>query len=60
MVQLGDGLRFSLEALFPLGALGEMLGQNFDRDRPLEADVGGLVDLAHAAGSNGSDDLVGA
>jgi hypothetical protein len=48
----------SLEALFPFGALGEMLRKDFDRDRPVEAGVGGFVNLAHATGANGGEDFI--
>ena len=37
-----------------------MLGQHLDGDGAVQAGVGGLVDLAHAAGAEGGVDLVGA
>ena len=37
-----------------------MLGQHLDGDRAVQAGVGGLVDLAHAARAEGGVDLVGA
>ena len=60
VVQLRDRLGFAIEAGFALGAFGEVLGEDFDRHRPVEARVLGFVDLAHAPGSDGRDDLVGA
>ena len=35
-----------------------MLGQHLDGDRAVQAGVGRLVDLAHAAGAEGGTDLV--
>jgi len=58
--QLRNGLGLTLESGLALGALGEMLGEDFDGDDAIQAGVVGFVDLAHAAGSNGSEDLVGA
>ena len=58
VVQAGDGLRFALEALLHLGVVGEVRRQDLDRDRAVQPRVGGLVDLAHAAGAEGAGDFV--
>ena len=68
MFNLGIGpwlaRRRLLRALFErwpaLRAFGEVLREDFDRHGPVEAGVVGLVDLTHAPGSDGSEDLVGA
>ena len=52
VVQRGDGASLLLEAL-AVRAI-----ECFDRDRAAETGVGRLVDLAHAAGADGRDDLV--
>ena len=52
VVQRGDGASLLLEAL-AVRAI-----ECFDRDRAAEPGVGRLVDLAHAAGADGRDDLV--
>ncbi len=59
MIQAGDGLCFALEALAQFGAIGEMSGQNFDRDDAVEARVAGFVHLAHSARTDGGENFVG-
>ena len=58
MLQRRDGLRFALEALLHLRVGDPMRRQHFDRDGARQTRVGGFVDLAHAAGADGSDDFV--
>ena len=58
MIERGDALRFALEARPELGIGREGGRQHLDGDGALEAGVAGLVDLAHAAGADGADDLV--
>jgi hypothetical protein len=53
-----DGPRLALEALAQLRALREVRGQDLEGHRALEAGVAGPVDLAHASGPEGADDLV--
>ena len=60
MVQAGDRLRLALEPPLQIGVRGDMLGEDLDGDRAIEARVMRFVDLAHPAGANGGDDLVGA
>ena len=60
MVQTGDRARFTLEALSHGDVVGEMGRQHFDGDRPIEPRVLGAINLAHPAGSNRGEDLVGA
>ena len=60
MVQRGERLRFALEARQPLGIGGEAVRQDLDRDVAIELRVARAIDLAHAAGANDRDDLVGA
>jgi hypothetical protein len=54
-----DRLRLALEALAHLLGGREVLGQDLERDRPVEPGVLGAVDLAHPAGAERGDDFVG-
>jgi hypothetical protein len=58
MIQRCHDLRFTFEPRQPLGISGEQLRQDFDGDIAIELRVAGAVDLAHAAGPDGSEDLV--
>ena len=60
MVQAGDGAGFALEALAEIWAVGEMRREDFDGDDSVEARVARAIDLSHAAGAQGGDNLVGA
>ena len=60
MVEHGQGARFALEPGKAIGVLGEGIGQHLDRDQAVELGVTRLVHLAHPAGANGGEDLVGA
>ncbi len=58
MIERGDGTGFALEASEAIG-VGRGVGrENFEGDVPLEFYVGGAIDLAHAAGAEGADDVV--
>ena len=52
MIQRGDGMSF------PLEALAELLGADFDRYSAVKPRVPRLVDFTHATGANGCEDLV--
>jgi hypothetical protein len=52
MIQGRDGASFALETLTELGL------RDFDRDDAIKARVTRLVDLAHAAGADRSEDLI--
>jgi hypothetical protein len=52
MIQRGNGFRFALETL------AELRGADFDRDDPVQAGIPSLIDLAHAAGADGLQDLI--
>ena len=58
VAQAGDGLRLALEpgAAVRIGA--DVGREHLDRDGAIEAGVAGLVDIAHAAGPDGGEDLV--
>ncbi len=58
MVELRDRAGFAVEPLAELRISGEGFGQDLDGDDAIEARVAGLVDLAHAAGAEGGEDLV--
>jgi hypothetical protein len=53
MIQGSYGTGFALESF------AELLLRDFDGDSTVQARVAGLVDFPHAAGADGSDDLVG-
>ena len=58
MRERGDGLGFSLEPVAELRVIGDLGGEDLDRDRAIEAGVARLVDLAHPAGTERSQDFV--
>ena len=60
VIELGEELRFALEARQALLVLGEGGRQDLDRHLALQARVGGAIDLAHAALAELGGDLVGA
>ena len=60
MIQAGDGARFAIEALAQVRAIGQVRGQDFDRDGAVEPRVASFIDLAHAARADRGEDLVGA
>ena len=47
MVQAGENLRFALEAGKPIRVRGKRLGQDLQRDLPVELGIGGLPHFAH-------------
>ena len=59
MVQPGDGLRFALEALLHFEVLGKVRREHLDGHRAVQPGIGRLVYLAHAAGADRRNDLVG-
>jgi hypothetical protein len=59
VLQLGEELRFALEARETLGVGGECLGQDLDRDLAPELRVGRPVDDPHPALAERAGDLVG-
>ena len=58
MIERGDGPGFLLEATEPVGVSGNLVGKDFDGNVAVEAAVASLVDLAHAAGPDGCEDLI--
>jgi len=60
VIQSRDGFGFTLEAELGGSVGGEMVRENFDGDRAVEAGVACAVDFAHAAGTERSEDFVGA
>jgi hypothetical protein len=52
MIQRGDGLRLTIEAL------RELSGGDFDRDIALQTQVAGSVYLSHATGTEGRQDFI--
>ena len=60
MVELSCGARFLLEAVHSSGVVREGLGDQLDRNLAAETAVARAIDLAHAAGTQPSDDFVGA
>src|SRR6185295_10527095 len=58
MVELARRAGLALEAAEAVLVLGERLGQDLDRDVPLQPGVPGAVDLAHPACAEEGVDLV--
>ena len=59
MIQAGDGFCFALKSLAQFRAVGEMRGQNFNRDGAIEARVAGFVHFAHSARADRGENFVG-
>ena len=57
-LQLRNRPGFPLEALLAPRAVSEVHREHFDGNRAIEARVGGFVDFAHPAGTEGLGDLV--
>ena len=53
----GDRSRFALKSLQLQGRRVSRRGQDLDRDRPIELRVPAAIDLAHAPGADGRQDL---
>ena len=60
MIEGAGRSRLLLESFQPVGICREGRRQDFDGDVPVELGVAGAIDLAHAAGAELRDDLVGA
>ena len=58
MTQRGERLGFALEPLLQVWIRRDMLGQDFDGDRAVQAGVAGFVHLTHAAFAECGDDLI--
>jgi hypothetical protein len=58
VVQGRGGVGLAFEAASSLGVGGQLGGKDLDCDRPLEAGVLRLQDLAHASRPDGREDLV--
>ena len=58
MIQRRERLRFTLKAGDPLGISDERVRQDLDRHVAIQRRVARSVDLAHAAGPEGGEDLV--
>ena len=57
-IQRGERFRFTLEAGHTLGVGRERVGQNLDRDVPIERRVARAIHFAHPARANQRDDLI--
>ncbi len=60
VIQLREQLRFTLEPIQTLFVAGELFGKDFDGDVASEFGVASTINLAHAAGTDGFEDFVGA
>ena len=58
MVQSRGGLSLAPETLQSLGILGDLVGQELQSDKAVEASVLGLVDHTHPAAAELLDDAV--
>src|SRR5262249_47498578 len=58
MVQRRKNLRFALEAREPIGIGRERLGQHLQGDVTIEPGIPRTIHLAHAAGADGTQNLV--
>jgi hypothetical protein len=60
MVQRGDGFRLAAKACALFGGDGAALRQDLDRYLTTQSRIAGAIHLAHAAGAEGRDNLIGA
>ena len=60
VAERGDGARLAFEALATVAVGHPDSGENFDRHVAAKAGIVSPVDLAHAAGAQHTDDLIGA
>ena len=58
MIQRREGLRFAREPREPFGVAREDIGQHLDRDVAIQLRIARAIDLAHAAGAQGGEDLI--
>ena len=58
VVQLRGGLAFIVETLDEVRVVAVFLGQDFDRDDPVQGQLPGLVDRRHRPGAEFREDLV--
>ena len=58
MIEGGKHFGFPLEPRKPVGIARDRCRQYLDRHRALQIRVGRAIDLSHAAGPDGRDDLV--
>jgi hypothetical protein len=58
VVERRQHLRLSVESVEPLGIRREQLRQHLDRDVAIQPRIARAIDLAHAAGAEGGNDLV--
>jgi len=58
MIQAGNGVRLTFEPFTHVWITGEMIWKDLYRDGAIEARIFSAIDLAHAAGANGGDDLI--
>ena len=59
MVERSSGASLLLEAAQAIGIIRQRLRQDLDGHFAADARIAGAVDLTHAAGAEGGDDLVG-
>ena len=60
VIERRQGLRFAIESRQALGISGQRLGQDLDRDLPIEPRIAGPIHLAHATDAKLSRDFVDA
>ena len=58
MVQRGEDFRFPLEAGEAFGIVGKEIRQDLEGDFTVQCGIAGPIDLAHATGPKGGEDLV--
>jgi hypothetical protein len=58
MIQAGDGLSFTLEALFAHRITGKLLRQNLDGHRAIEPRIPRAVHLSHPASTQRCADFI--
>ena len=59
MIQVRNRSGFALESFFQIGAIGQMGGQDFDRDGAVEPRILSTIDFTHSSCANGREDFIG-
>jgi len=58
MFEVGNGSCFALETLARVAPVGQMRGQDLERDDPIQARIAGFIHLTHSPGAEKGQNFV--